>query len=141
MLTDTLRGYWQAADLNSIGDLYGPDALLDIYVPTDRMQYRGRDAIVQFWQLDFGSPRQFRFLHWVEHRSPWGSVIETAAIDEPTGEYYRWVNLLFIVDGQITQHVVYCTGVWSAAAARRWEPDTDTALRSRLSTRSLVGAA
>jgi hypothetical protein len=65
-------------------------------------------------------------------------VIETAAIDEPTGEYDRWVNLLFIVDGRIAQHVVYCTGVWSTAAAQSWEPDPDTAVRARLSTASPV---
>jgi hypothetical protein len=63
---------------------------------------------------------------------PWGCVIETSVLDGPTGEYYRWVNLVFVAAGRVTQHVVYCTGTWDTAAAERWEPDADLTARSQL---------
>jgi hypothetical protein len=131
---DKLRERWQAEQFDQLADSYSPDALLDIYVPASRMQYRGTESIVAFWRLDFGRPRQFRFMHWTEHATPWGSVIETSVIDEPTSEYFRWVNLIFVVDDQIVHHVVYCTGAWTSDAAKRWEPDVD------IETRSLISA-
>jgi len=121
--------------------VYSPEALLDIYVPADRMQYRGIEAIVAFWRSDCGRLRQFRFLHWIEHPTPWGFVIETSVLDEPTGEYFRWVNLVFAVDDRIIHHVVYCTGAWTSAAALRWEPDADTITRSQISADLAIAAA
>jgi hypothetical protein len=82
---DKLRNYWQAEQFDQLAGSYSSDALLDIYVPAGRMQYRGTQSIIAFWRLDFGRPRQFRFLHWREHPTTWGSVIETSVLDEPTG--------------------------------------------------------
>jgi hypothetical protein len=141
MITDELRSEWQAERFDQLTKLYAADALLDIYVPADRMQFRGADAIGAFWRHDFGRPRRFRFLHWVEHGTPWGVVIETSVLDQPTGEYFRWVNLVFTADDRIVQHVVYCTGAWTRAAARRWEPDEDTIGWARLSKDLMVASA
>ena len=138
---DTLRELWHAEQFDQLAESYSPDALLDIYVPSSRMQYRGTQSIVAFWRLNFGRPRQFRFLHWAEHPAPWGSVIETSVIDEPTGEYFRWVNLVFVVDDQIVHHVVYCTGVWVSEAAQHWEPDVAIETRSLISAAQAVAAA
>lgn len=140
MVIDKLRERWQTDDFDPLREVYATDALLDIHVPSDRMQYRGPEAIVQFWKHDFGPPRRFRFLYWVEHPTPWGTTIETAVLDEPTGEYYRWVNLLFVTNDQISQHVIYCTGAWDEAAARQWEQDADLDARSLMSTSAPVGA-
>jgi glycine/D-amino acid oxidase-like deaminating enzyme len=133
MIADELRSVWRAERFEQLTKLYADDALLDIYIPADRMQFRGTDAIGAFWRQDFGRPRRFRFLHWVEHHTPWGSVIETSVLDEPTGEYFRWVNLVFTADDRIVQHVIYCTGAWTPTAAQRWEPDQDAIRRAMLS--------
>jgi hypothetical protein len=69
---DKLRNYWQAEQFDQLAGSYSSDALLDIYVPAGRMQYRGTQSIIAFWRLDFGRPRQFRFLHWREHPTTWG---------------------------------------------------------------------
>jgi hypothetical protein len=140
MVTDMLRECWQAERFDEFTKLYAQDALLDIYVPGDRMQFHGVNAIVDFWWQDFGRPRDFRFLHWVQHLTPWGAVIETSVIDEPTGEYYRWVNVVFVVEHQIVQHVVYCTGAWTTAAAQHFEPDHDALDRAALSSGALTSA-
>jgi hypothetical protein len=137
---DKLRNYWQAEQFDQLAGSYSSDALLDIYVPAGRMQYRGAQSIIAFWRLDFGRPRQFRFLHWREHPTTWGSVIETSVLDEPTGEYFRWVNLVFVVDDRIIHHVVYCTGAWTSTAAQLWEPDLDIEARSLISAGQTVPA-
>ena len=141
MVINKLRDHWQAEEFDNLAEVYSPEALLDIYVPADRMQYRGIEAIVAFWRLDCGRLRQFHFLHWIEHPTPWGFVIETSVLDEPTGEYFRWVNLVFAVDDRIIHHVVYCTGAWTSAAALRWEPDADTITRSQISADLAIAAA
>jgi hypothetical protein len=69
-----------------------------------------------------------------------GSVIETSVLDEPTGEYFRWVNLVFVVDDRIIHHVVYCTGAWTSTAAQLWEPDLDIEARSLISAGQTVPA-
>ena len=137
---DKLRNGWQAGQFDQLGESYSPHALLDIYVPASRLQHRGRQSIIDFWRRDFGRPRQFRFLHWREHPTAWGSVIETSVLDRPTGEYFRWVNLVFVLDDQIVHHVVYCTGAWTSAAAERWEPDLDIEVRSLISAGQAVPA-
>lgn len=141
MVTNQLRDYWQTEQFDQFTSVYAHDALLDIYIPRDRMQLRGVDAIVEFWWQDFGRPRRFRFLHWIEHPTAWGAVIETSVIDDPSGEYFRWVNLVFVQQRRIVQHVVYCTGAWTADAAQHSEPDHDAANRSALSSAVLLSTA
>lgn len=40
---DKLRNYWQAEQFDQLAGSYSSDALLDIYVPAGRMQYRRLD--------------------------------------------------------------------------------------------------
>ena len=122
-ITDRLLGCLRSEDFDPLGELYAPEALLDIQVPQARLQFLGRDDIVGFWRQDFGG-NAYRFLRWVEHPTSWGAVVESAVIGEAPatrGHYYRWVNLLFVDHGRIVRHLVYCTGAWDTQAAAQWE--------------------
>jgi hypothetical protein len=119
---EDLRNALEKKDFHAVPDFYDETALLDINVPGDRIQRRGRHMIDAFWRDDFG-PRQFRFLRWEEHPAPWGVTVEASVVDDDpaSAEYFRWVNLLFVEDRRIARHVVYCTGAWTTEAAEVWE--------------------
>jgi hypothetical protein len=122
-LTARLLACLREQDFDPLRTVYAPEAFLDIQIPQARLQFLGCEDIVEFWREDFGGSA-YRFLHWVEHPTGWGAVVESAVIGEAPatrGHYYRWVNLLFISHDRIVRHLVYCTGAWDAQAAQRWE--------------------
>ena len=72
-------------------------------------------------QFEKWYPAPARLLRWQELPTDWGIVIQA---EERQGEgeaevYLRYVNLLFIEDGQIIEHICYCSGPWDVATVRR----------------------
>ena len=117
MVTEKIRKAWESADFHDLAEIYAPDALLDVTFPQWRFQVRGTDAITgQFREwYPAGAPKEFR---WEERPTAWGAVVEAEEIrtDAEGGLYSRWINV-FVTDGdRITNHVLYCSGMWDEEA-------------------------
>lgn len=114
-----IRSCLESASFAELTDIYAPQALLDVNLPRWRFQRRGHEAIIS--QYEEWYPEPVRISSWVERPTEWGGVIESAVWQgEGDGEeYYRQIELLFVDDGRIAEHIMYCTGKWDSATVTR----------------------
>jgi hypothetical protein len=116
---DKLTTAFTERSLEAMEALYAPDALIDVNVPAWRFQRKGHDEILD--QYLSWSEGPFTILSAKEYETPFGAVIETEDRGSPYGkeEYSRMVHLLFVEDGKVRRHVLYCTGPWDAETEAR----------------------
>lgn len=117
--SDTLRESIESGQFGKLAGAYASDALLDATVGTWRLQRQGPEAIIRQFEKWYPTPP--RLLSWREWPTEWGTVIQA---EERQGEgeaelYFRYVNLLFITAGRVTEHICHCSGPWDRAAVRR----------------------
>lgn len=109
---------------DAIAALYAADALLDANVPVWRFQRKGVEEITaQYADWYGGGPCRIEELHeWV---AEWGSAIEATERGSDDGQpfYSRTLHLLFVEDGMVVRHVMYCTGKWDAATEARQQAE------------------
>ena len=120
MYGEKLRAALVNADAASVKALYAPDALLDANVPVWRFQRKGHDEIAEQYAEWFSEgPAEIVGLR--EWPAPWGALVEVEQrlIEEGAPAYSRNLHALFVEDGKVTRHVMYCSGVWDAALEAR----------------------
>ena len=122
-----------ALDYEGLADLYRPDALLDANVPQWRFQLRGRDAIRQALLEEAAEHLRGcgRVSGWRVTRTGDGTVVELEVRFPEEAEERLWREVhLFHTDGEaITEHVIYCTGVWDADTIARQALETPMVAR------------
>jgi len=121
-LTDRVEQAIQDLDLDPIRDLYHDDVVLDVHVPTWRFQAQGPDALLN-WYRDTVS-------HMPNPRTVWtratptadGAIVEWELRVGPEGaeeHLCREVDIFHTDGDRITEHVIWCTGMWDPATIAR----------------------
>ncbi len=120
-IAQALERAYVEEDWDRLGEVYRPDVLLDVNVPLWRFQLKGADAAVTWFKQTSG--------HFRGYRVPWTRVTASDELlviewelrtDGDDGENLcREVDLLRLDDGQVTEHVIFCTGMWDAATVAR----------------------
>src|SRR5919197_889212 len=108
-----------AGQIDAVGELYAPTALVDANVPHWRFQLQGPQAIVEILREGYGMPLRVASSRIIE-AGEW-QIAEGEVHFEEHGEehLFREVLLLRIKGGRIAEQVVYCTGHWDAETIRR----------------------
>ena len=108
-------------DWDRLAEVYRPDVLLDVNVPFWRFQLKGADAAVTWFKQTSGRFRGYRVPWTRATASDELLVIEwELRTDGDDGENLcREVDLLRLDDGHVTEHVIFCTGMWDAATVAR----------------------
>lgn len=116
-IIDCLR----AGDYERLARLYRPDALLDANVPSWRYQLQGPTAILAQFREEVQSFSGWRCTGWRATGTEDGVVVETEVRFDHNGEERLWrdVHILHSDGEAITEHVIYCTGIWDAATIAR----------------------
>jgi hypothetical protein len=106
-------------DIAAIGELYRPDALVDVNVPTWRYQLQGPESVSA--ALGENLPKgPFTTTARPLDPSEWAGIeLEYRLGEGDDAPLIREVNLVRVVDGRIAEHVIYCTGEWDAATIAR----------------------
>lgn len=109
-LFDRLRACFEHRRFTELAELYAADATFELHIGQYHDQRKGRDSIVERYAHDFAAPATF--LRWDVRQAPWGAVVEADALqgEENARARYRWVHLLTIEGGRITDDTLYCTG-------------------------------
>ena len=124
-LTDRIEEALKGLDLESVRDLYHPDVILDVHVPNWRFQLKGPDALLGWWYEQIA--------HMPNPRAVWtratptgrGAVVEwEIRIGDPQNEGLCREVDIFHTDGNlITEHVIWCTGMWDPATIARQQAE------------------
>lgn len=124
-LVDALRRAYEARSFEPLGAHYAHDVIADVCVPAWRFQLRGRDALGELLaNEELGLPDQrlqsFRSFPVID-----GCVAEVAVRFNHHGETRLWrdIHLLRSRDGQVVEHLAYCTGHWDAATIARHDAE------------------
>lgn len=99
--------------------LFAPDAFVDLTVPQWRLQATGPDAVAALRRQSHPAPGTVPRLRY--DPTPTGFVLEWEERWDEGGDswYCREMLRADVVDGQITECSVYCTGDWSSAHVAR----------------------
>ncbi len=89
--------------------VFADDAVMDFNVPSWRFAARGRAAIAA--QRHQAGPGAWEVVVDRAEPTPSGFVVELH--HSHSGEYYRTLSLVTVVNGHITEIVHYCTGNWN----------------------------
>jgi len=100
-------------------EVFAPDALFDVNVPTWRFQVEGPEAF--FSWLKGYSPDGYGIRIVRATPTASGFVVELEGEYSPHGHdlYFRNLLLCEVRDGRITELVFYCTGDWDAETRAR----------------------
>jgi hypothetical protein len=98
--------------------LFHPDALLDLTMPTWRVQARGAADLVQVRKE--GHPGPATVTRWRADPTPAGLVFEFEERWRHEGQdwYARELMRADVTDGAVARLTVYCTGDWDEARQR-----------------------
>jgi hypothetical protein len=120
-LSDRVEQAVKNLDFDSVRDLYDADVILDVHVPNWRFQLQGPDALLG-WYND-------TVAHMPNPKTVWtratptedGAIVEwELRIAAPDGEHLCREIDIFHTDGdRITEHVIWCTGMWDPATIAR----------------------
>lgn len=125
MTTDTLSDrivkVYVDGDLSALEGLYAPDAVIDCNVPQWRYQLDGAGEINRAIRDDELGVADRRVPVWRSVVTNQGLCLETEVRFSDQGEERMWrsVHLFRTAGGQITDHTVYCSGIWTAADIAR----------------------
>jgi hypothetical protein len=111
----------RVADYPSLADLYAPDAVRDMNLPTWRFQHQGADKIVAYFRDQTGSLPNLRCTHTSAVSTNDTVMVESECrFDGDDGEYlWRCVDIFAVGGDRITRHTQYCTGCWTPADIAR----------------------
>jgi SnoaL-like domain len=119
--TDTVRRCYVTQDWDGLAALYAPDVLLDMHPPGWRYQIQGADAASAQWNAIIDQFEDFR-VTWVRATSTERGVVVEWEMHTGRGEsehLCRQVDILHGDGSRITEHVVFCGGMWDAATIAR----------------------
>jgi hypothetical protein len=108
-----------AGQIDAVGELYAPDALVDANVPYWHFQLQGPQAIVEILREGYSMPLRVASSRVIE-AGEW-QIAEGEVHFEEHGEehLFREVHLIRPEGGRLAEHVIYCTGHWDAETIRR----------------------
>ena len=115
-LADMLRDYERL-------EIFAPDALFDINVPTWRFQLRGVQRFVGW--LQGYDPRGYRITVTRELPTDTGFVLEIEGEYEHHGMplFFRNLYVCDVADGRITDVSFWCTGDWDPETRARYDAE------------------
>lgn len=120
-LADTARRCYESMDWDGLTALYAPDVLLDMHPPSWRYQMQGAEAVSAQWKALIAQFEDFR-VTWVRATPTDDGVVVEWEMHVGHGDsehLCRQVDILHGSGGRITEHVVFCTGMWDAATIAR----------------------
>ncbi|QBI18185.1 hypothetical protein ER308_00420 [Egibacter rhizosphaerae] len=108
----------EADDPRVLIPLYDPGALLDVHVPHWRFQVEGRRPIAEQVCV---LPRPGRFTTFDGEATRDGLLVRFEwRQNGPTGDaLVRQLHAWRLRDGRITEHLVFCAGVWDRELQQR----------------------
>src|SRR4029453_12245735 len=98
-VADTLVAALQAADWSALTEVYAPDVLLDMNLPTWRFQLQGREAVATYFTEQVGGLTNLRTTGLEVHRTADDVLLieEEMRFDGEGGEYlWRAVDIFRI---------------------------------------------
>jgi hypothetical protein len=100
---------------NAPEGLFSPDVFLDMSMPTWRIQTAGAEELVRVRKE--GHPWPGTVTRWRTDPTPTGLVFEFEERWAAGGQewYAREMMRMDVVDGEIAELTVYCTGDWDQA--------------------------
>jgi hypothetical protein len=104
---------------------YDADVLADLNVPSWRLQIAGRDEFEQLFDHEELGQNKQRLRAFRAFPTTDGCVVEIEASfrhDEET-RLWRDIHVLRTRDGNVSEHLVYCTGFWDAATIAKQAAD------------------
>jgi SnoaL-like domain len=120
-LADRVETAIKGLELESVRELYHPDVVLDVHVPGWRFQLQGPDALIGWYNE--------QVTHMPKPRTVWtratptadGAIVEWELRIGDTDEsgLCREVDILHTDGELITEHVIWCTGMWDADTIAR----------------------
>jgi hypothetical protein len=117
-----VRHLYQTQDWNGLAALYAPDVLLDMHPPGWRYQIEGAGAAAAQWKAITDQFDDFR-VTWVRTTpTTGGGVVVEWEMHTGHGDrehLCRQVDILHGDGTKITEHVVFCGGMWDAATIAR----------------------
>ena len=117
---DRIADAFVAGDVDELLAFYRADVLVDVVVPQWRFQLQGaeglREALVA---EEFLPGRRVTRVHRTATAD--GLLLELETWAPIDGEDRMWLGMhqLRLEDGQIVEHVAYCSGVWDAETIAR----------------------
>jgi hypothetical protein len=120
-LADAARRCYETLDWDGLAALYAPDVLLDMHPPGWRFQVQGADAVSAQWKAIVDQFEDFR-VTWVRTTPTDGGVViewEMHAGHSDGEHLCRQADILHGDGKTITEHVVFCGGMWDAATIAR----------------------
>lgn len=125
MSTDTVTArvikVYVEGDLSALDGLYTPSAVADVNVPQWRYQVNGAEDIERALREDeLGVPGRL-VPFWRVGTTDEGLYLETEVrFQGGDGEQmWRSLHLFRLHQGQIAEHTIYCSGIWSPADIAR----------------------
>ena len=120
-LTDTVRRCYENQDWDGLAALYAPDVLLDMHPPGWRYQIQGAAAASTQWKAIIDQFEDFR-VTWARATPTDDGVIVEWEMHAGHGDSEHMCRQADVLHGDgstITEHVVFCTGMWDAATIAR----------------------
>ncbi|MGH9085671.1 MAG: nuclear transport factor 2 family protein [Acidimicrobiales bacterium] len=120
-LAETVQRCYETQDWNGLAALYAPDVLLDMQPPGWRYQMQGSDAVSAQWKAIIDQFEDFR-VTWVRATPTQGGVVIEWEMHTGHGDNEHLCREADVLHGdgtKITEHVVFCTGMWDAATIAR----------------------
>lgn len=102
-----------AADADAIVSCYAPETLVDVNVPTWRFQVSGHQELRALLQAEEFQPG-YRLARWRATPTADGALVELEGRFGDSSEPHMAREMHHLVRGPegITEHVLFCTGVW-----------------------------
>ena len=120
-LADTVRRCYEKLDWDGLAALYAPDVLLDMHPPGWRYQMQGAEAASAQWKAIIDQFEEFR-VTWVRVTPAADGVVVEWEMHTGHGDSEHLCRQADVLHGDgnaITEHVVFCTGMWDAATIAR----------------------
>jgi hypothetical protein len=117
---DRIADAFIAGDTEELLALYQPDALVDCVVPQWRFQLQGREALREaLLEGEFVPGR--RVTVWHRTATEDGMLLELECWAPIDGEDQKWraLHQFRVAEGQVVEHIAYCSGFWDAATIAR----------------------
>jgi glycine/D-amino acid oxidase-like deaminating enzyme len=123
--TETLAQHvercYRTENWDSLTEIYAPEVLLDVNVPSWRFQIQGRDAPIGWFKEQIARFENFR-VTWVQATPTEDGVVvewEMHTSEGDNEQLCRQVDILHGDGARIHTHVVLCTGMWDPATIAR----------------------
>ncbi len=114
VIAERYRTAVENGDLDTLAELYHPQALLDAHVPNWRFQIQGRRTVAE--SAGTALPGPGRFATFNAEPTATGDLIvqfEWQQAEEQGGRTSRELHLWRLDDsGRITEQIAFCAGIW-----------------------------